>query len=136
MAARRRVTPSSGNRPLAVLRGRMRSLQREAAALLEQAGGEAASSKSRTRAADPEERKGKQPDLTEREGPAERFRFGLERELTRRLKSVLERLDLPSRQELDALDKRLLKLEKRMEEELSSKQVAKSKVRRHRAKIR
>lgn len=58
-----------------------------------------------------------QPGVADAEGRGERLLFGLERELMRRLKSVLERLDLPTRQELEALNERLLDLEGRMDEQ-------------------
>jgi BMFP domain-containing protein YqiC len=45
------------------------------------------------------------------EGRTERLLSGLERELTKRLNSVLERLDLPTRRELKALDDRIRNLE-------------------------
>jgi hypothetical protein len=63
----------------------------------------------------------------DREGRAERLLSGLERELIRRLKSVLERLDLPNRQELEALHERVRGLEKRVDEQLAPKPSARRK---------
>lgn len=128
MAARRRVTPSSGNRPLALLRGRMRSLQRAAEAALEQIT-ETPAGRSRSFQERPHQAGQSGDDLaravwrelgdTEKRG--ERLLFGLERELTKRLKSVLERLDLPSRRDLEALDERVRSLEKMLTEHSSPK---------------
>lgn len=64
------------------------------------------------------------------EGRGERLLSGLERELMKRLKSVLERLDLPNRRELEELNQRLRGLEKRLNEQLSTKRVPKRKIHR------
>jgi hypothetical protein len=125
---RRRVTPSSGNRPLAVLRGRMRRLQREAEAALEKSGLQSAATRlrsfqERSQANQLGEERSVQSGAADREGRAERLLSGIERELTRRLKSVLERLDLPNRRELQALDERIRGLEKRVSEQLSTERI-------------
>jgi hypothetical protein len=114
MAARRRVTPTSGNRPLAVLRGRMRNLQRAAEAALEQAPAiQSRSFQERIlHAGQLGEGLGRVARRGLESGRTERLLFGLERELTRRLNSVLERLDLPTRRELKALDDRIRNLER------------------------
>lgn len=103
----------------------MRTLQRAAEKALEKT----AQGQERVRQAGEDgtvsERAGTGPDLTE--GRSERLLSGLERELTRRLKSVLERLDLPSRRELEALDERIRKLEKTLTREASPRRPAKRK---------
>jgi polyhydroxyalkanoate synthesis regulator phasin len=48
------------------------------------------------------------------ESQAERWLGALEKQATKRLKPLLERLDLPTRQELNALTKRLAELERKV----------------------
>jgi hypothetical protein len=131
MAKRRSVTPRVGNRPLAVLRGRMRSLQREAEAALERSKLQAPAAEVPVQGGLHREERATRPRPADGEGRTERLLSGIEREITRRLKSVLERLDLPNRRELEALDERIRGLEQRVSEQLPTKRPARRKTRRH-----
>lgn len=135
MAASKRTTAPE---PLARLRDAMQGLQRDAEKLLRQTRAQASSLLQRDRKNAQDTLLGQaqvlrrslekqaQQATRDLERRAERFRSAIETEVSKRLSSILARLDLPSRTELAQINRRVAQVEQRMRKS-STKRPAKKK---------
>jgi len=127
MAKATRSTPKkkAATDPLARLRGNMRQLQRDAEQLLSRTRKQASSliSRDQRRALDRliDQARRLRSDLEKRaqrtqkevEARAEKLLGGIEQQLMKRIDPVLRRLDVPTRKEIQALNRRIAHLEAR-----------------------
>ena len=133
MAKKKRTKAASSIQPLGRLQAAMSNLQRDADKLLKQTRRQARTLIRR----DGEEAfdrlvgqaKRLRKDLEKRaqrasrdlETRADKFRSALEKEVSRRLSAVLQRLELPSRREIQRLSRRIGELEKKVKSQAAAR---------------